>query len=588
MQKLRKTKIVCTIGPSSQDEKSFRELVLNGLNVARLNFSHGTHQEHQEKIDVIKKVRSDLGTCTAIMLDTKGPEIRTRDFENGSAELVKGQEFVLTTRDIPGNKDIASVTYENFARDVKPGDKVLIDDGLISLEVVETLNETDLKCIVQNGGTVKNKKGINVPSVQINLPAMTERDISDIKFGIQNDIDYIAASFIRKADDVIAIRRILEEENADHIMIISKIENRQGVENIDDIIAVSDGIMVARGDLGVEIPAEEVPLVQKMLIKKCNDAGKPVITATQMLDSMMRNPRPTRAEVSDVATAIFEGSDAIMLSGETASGSYPTEAVQTMARIALMIENSLDYDEILKNKNISFQSSITDSISFATCRTCLDLHASAIISATSSGYTAAAVSRYRPKAPIIAATQDEQVMRRMSVYWGVYPIQISKLNSTDEIIDKSVDKALELGYIENGDLTIITAGVPVGVSGSTNLLKVHIVSELLYKRVGVGRETVIARARVAKNAAELRDRFEDGDIIVMTATDKDVIEYMSRASAIIVEEGGLTSHAFIAGLNLGKEVVVGAENCTKEIKDGELLTVNGKQGVVYRGQAKIM
>lgn len=588
MQKLRKTKIVCTIGPSSQDEKSFRELVLNGLNVARLNFSHGTHQEHQEKIDVIKKVRSDLGTCTAIMLDTKGPEIRTRDFENGSAELVKGQEFVLTTRDILGNKDITSVTYEDFARDVMPGDKVLIDDGLISLEVVETLNETDLKCIVQNGGTVKNKKGINVPNVQINLPAMTERDISDIKFGIQNDVDYIAASFIRKADDVIAIRRILEEENADHIMIISKIENRQGVENIDDIIAVSDGIMVARGDLGVEIPAEEVPLVQKMLIKKCNDAGKPVITATQMLDSMMRNPRPTRAEVSDVATAIFEGSDAIMLSGETASGSYPTEAVQTMARIALMIENSLDYDEILKNKNISFQSSITDSISFATCRTCLDLHASAIISATSSGYTAAAVSRYRPKAPIIAATQDEQVMRRMSVYWGVYPIQISKLNSTDEIIDKSVDKALELGYIENGDLTIITAGVPVGVSGSTNLLKVHIVSELLYKRVGVGRETVIARARVAKNAAELRDRFEDGDIIVMTATDKDVIEYMSRASAIIVEEGGLTSHAFIAGLNLGKEVVVGAENCTKEIKDGELLTVNGKQGVVYRGQAKIM
>lgn len=588
MQKLRKTKIVCTIGPSSQDEKSFRELVLNGLNVARLNFSHGTHQEHQEKIDVIKKVRGDLGTCTAIMLDTKGPEIRTRDFENGSAELVKGQEFVLTTRDILGNKDITSVTYEDFARDVKPGDKVLIDDGLISLEVVEALNETDLKCIVQNGGTVKNKKGINVPNIQINLPALTERDILDIKFGIQNDVDYIAASFIRKADDVIAIRRILEEENADHIMIISKIENRQGVENIDEIIAVSDGIMVARGDLGVEIPAEEVPLVQKMLIKKCNDAGKPVITATQMLDSMMRNPRPTRAEVSDVATAIFEGSDAIMLSGETASGSYPTEAVQTMARIALMIENSLDYDEILKNKNISFQNSITDSISYATCRTCLDLHASAIISATSSGYTAAAVSRYRPKAPIIAATQDEQVMRRMSVYWGVYPIQISKLNSTDEIIDKSVDKAMELGYIENGDLTIITAGVPVGVSGSTNLLKVHIVSELLYKRVGVGRETVIARARVAKNAAELRDKFEDGDIIVMTATDKDVIEYMSRASAIIVEEGGLTSHAFIAGLNLGKEVVVGAENCTKEIKDGELLTVNGKQGVVYRGQAKIM
>lgn len=585
---MRKTKIVCTIGPASENEKAFKELVLNGLNVARLNFSHGTHEEHKKKIDVIKKVREDLGTSTAIMLDTKGPEIRTRDFENGAVELVENQEFILTTRDILGTNEIVSVTYENFAKDVKAGDTVLIDDGLISLEVIETINDTDLRCIVKNGGTVKNKKGINVPNIQINLPALTERDINDILFGIREGIDYIAASFIRKAEDVISIRRILEENNADEIMIISKIENRQGVENIDEIIAVSDGIMVARGDLGVEIPAEEVPLVQKMLIKKCNDSGKPVITATQMLDSMMRNPRPTRAEVTDVATAIFEGSDAIMLSGETASGHYPVEAVKTMSRIAVMIENSLDYEEILKTKNVRFENGITDSISFATCKTCLDLKASAIISATSSGYTAAAVSKYRPIAPIIAATENEHVMRRMSLYWGVYPIKISKMHSTDEIIDKSVDRALELGYIENGDLIVITAGVPVGISGSTNLLKVHIVSELLYKKTGAGKETIIGRARVAKNAADLRDKFEDGDIIVMAATDKDVVDYMSRASAIIVEEGGLTSHAFIAALNLGKEVVVGAENCTKEIKDGEILTVNGKQGVVYRGQAKVM
>lgn len=585
---MRKTKIVCTIGPSSENEKTFKELVLNGLNVARLNFSHGTHEEHKVKIDVIKKAREDMGTSTAIMLDTKGPEIRTRDFENGAVELLQDQEFILTTRNILGNNKIASVTYEGFALDVKEGDTVLIDDGLISLEVIETINDTDLKCVVKNGGTIKNKKGINVPNVNTNLPALTQRDIEDIKFGIEQGVDYIAASFIRKAEDVISIRRILEDGNADNIMIISKIENRQGVENIDEIILVSDGIMVARGDLGVEIPAEEVPLVQKMLINKCNLAGKPVITATQMLDSMMRNPRPTRAEVSDVATAIFEGSDAIMLSGETASGSYPVEAVQTMARIAVMIENSLDYEEILKTKNGGMTCSITDSISLATCRTCLDLKASAIISATSSGYTAAAVSKYRPVAPIIAATQNEQVMRKLSLYWGVYPIKIDKMNSTDEIIDKSVERALELGYIENGDLTVITAGVPVGISGSTNLLRVHIVSELLYKKVGAGKETVIARARVAKNAAELRDKFEDGDIIVMAATDKDVVDYMSRASAIIVEEGGLTSHAFIAALNLGKEVVVGAENCMKEIKDGELLTVNGKQGVVYRGQANIM
>ncbi len=584
---MRKTKIVCTIGPASENEKEFRELVLNGLNVARLNFSHGTHEEHKAKIDVIKRVREDLDSSTAIMLDTKGPEIRTRDFENGSAELVKDQEFILTIRDILGSNKIASVTYEGFVRDVKEGDIVLIDDGLICLEITEKINDTDLKCVVKNGGTVKNKKGINIPNVQINLPALTQRDIEDIKFGIEQGVDYIAASFIRSVKDVISIRRILEEENAD-IMIISKIENRQGVENIDEIIEVTDGIMVARGDLGVEIPAEEVPLVQKMLIKKCNDAGKPVITATQMLDSMMRNPRPTRAEVSDVATAIFEGSDAIMLSGETASGSYPVEAVQTMARIAEMIENSLDYEDILKAKKIGCTNKIADSISYATCRTCLDLKASAIISATSSGYTAAAVSKFRPAAPIIAATESEKVMRKLSLYWGVYPVKISKMNSTDEIIEMSVERALELGYIENGDLTIITAGVPVGISGSTNLLKVHIVSELLYKKTGAGKETVIGRARVAKNAEELRDKFEDGDIIVMTATDKDVIDFISRASAIIVEEGGLTSHAFIAALNLGKEVVVGAENCTKMIKDGELLTVNGKQGAVYRGQAKIM
>jgi pyruvate kinase len=585
---LRKTKIVCTIGPASEDEKNFKELVLNGLNVARLNFSHGTHEEHKKRIDVIKKVREDLGTSTAIMLDTKGPEIRTRDFENGAVELVKDQEFILTTRDILGSKNIVSVTYEGFAKDVQVGDTVLIDDGLISLEVVEKINDTDLKCIVKNSGTLKNKKGINVPNVVINLPALTQRDIDDILFGIREGVDYIAASFIRKAEDVISIRRILEDNDADNIMIISKIENRQGVENIDEILAVSDGIMVARGDLGVEIPAEEVPLVQKMLIKKCNDAGKPVITATQMLDSMIRNPRPTRAEVSDVATAIFEGSDAIMLSGETASGSYPVEAVKTMARIAEMIENSLDYDDILKTKNVRFENGITDSISFATCRTCLDLHASAIISATASGYTAAAVSKYRPKAPIIAATEYEHVMRKMSLYWGVYPVKIGRMNSTDEIIDKSVDRALELGYIQNGDLIVITAGVPVGITGSTNLLKVHIVSELLYKKLGAGKETVIGRARVAKKASDLRDKFEDGDIIVMAATDKDVVDYMARASAIIVEEGGLTSHAFIAAMNLGKEVVVGAENCTKVIKDGEILTVNGKQGVVYRGQAKVM
>ena len=477
MINMRKTKIVCTIGPSSSDEGMFRELVLNGLNVARLNFSHGTHEEHKGKIDTIKKVREELNSSTAIMLDTKGPEIRIRDFKTGQAELKKDQEFILTTREVQGDETIVSVSYDQFAKDIKPGDTILIDDGLISMEAVEIIKDTDVKCLVKNGGKLKNKKGINVPNVHINLPALTDRDLSDIRFGIEQGIDYIAASFIRKPDDVIEIRKILEEEKASHIMIISKTENRQGVENIDEIIEVSDGIMVARGDLGVEIPAEEVPLVQRMLIRKCNQAGKPVITATQMLDSMIRNPRPTRAEVSDVATAIFEGTDAIMLSGETASGSYPIEAVKTMARIAVMIESSLNYNELLKSKSPASNCSITDSISYATCKSSLDLQAAAILSATTSGYTAANVSRYRPAAPIIAATPSEQVMRKLSLYWGVYPIRIEELQSTDLIVQKSVETAIKSGYLKNGDLTIITAGIPAGIAGITNLLKVHIVGE---------------------------------------------------------------------------------------------------------------
>ena len=585
---MRKTKIVCTIGPASEREEVFSELVKSGLNVARLNFSHGNHEEHKRRIDIIKKVREELNLPISIMLDTKGPEIRIRDFENGAAELTKGQEFILTTRDILGNEKIVSLTYENFTRDVKPGDIVLIDDGLISMEIVEAINDTDLKCIIKNNGTLKNKKGLNVPNVRINLPALTEKDMNDLMFGIEQDVDFIAASFIRKADDVIAIRRVLEENDAENIKIISKIENREGVENIDEIIEETDGIMVARGDLGVEIPAEEVPLVQKMLIKKSNDAGKPVITATQMLDSMIRNPRPTRAEVSDVATAIFDGSDAIMLSGETASGSYPVESVNTMSKIAIMIENSLDYEEIIKSKYTGNNKNITNSISFATCKTCLDLKASAIITATSSGFTAESVSKFRPIAPIIAATERDHVMRLLSLYWGVYPMKIGRMNSTDEIIEASVSEALKNGYIENGDLVIVTAGVPVGISGGTNLLKVHVVSELLYRKVGVGKDTVIARAAVAHSAEELRMKFDDGDIIVMPSTDVDVIEFMERACAIIVEEGGLTSHAMIAGMNMGIEVIVGAENCTREIIDGEILTVNGKLGVVYRGEAKIL
>ncbi|SHJ02844.1 pyruvate kinase [Dethiosulfatibacter aminovorans DSM 17477] len=585
---MRKTKIVCTIGPASQERETLAQMVKAGMNVARMNFSHGDHAEHLERFNTVKEIREELDAPIAIMLDTKGPEIRTKEFEKGFVDLEIGQKVIITSRDVKGKDGLISVTHDNIANDVDVDDTILIDDGLVGLTVTARINDTDLECVVNNAGTVKNKKGVNIPNVDITLPALTQKDIDDIEFGIRQDIDFIAASFIRKASDVMEIRKVLENNNAEHIQIISKIENREGVNNIDEIIKVSDGIMVARGDLGVEIPAEEVPLVQRMLIEKCNIAGKPVITATQMLDSMMRNPRPTRAEVSDVATAIFEGSDAIMLSGETAAGKYPVRSVKTMSDIALKIEDSLDYDEMFKRRNYYADNTITNAISMATCRTVLSLDARVIITATASGYTAAEVSKFRPRASIVAATHSERVMRKLAMYWGVKPIKTEQLDMTDELIENSVQRALEVGYIRNGDLVVITAGVPVGVAGSTNLLKVHVVSELLYKKVGAGRETVVGRACVGVVPEDFENKFMEGDILVAPVTDKDLMPYIEKASAVIVEEGGLTSHAFIVCMNLGIEVVVGAENATSVIKDGETVTVNGTRGVVYRGEARIL
>lgn len=585
---MRKTKIVCTIGPTSESKEIFSELVKKGLNVARLNFSHGNHEEHLERIRMIKEVREELGIPIAILLDTKGPEIRTGDFEEGVAELKEGQEFILTTENVIGDESKCSISYDKLPEDVKKGDRILIDDGLIELEVISTLDNNNIKCRVNNGGVVKNKKGVNVPGVKINLPATTKKDISDIEFGIENGIDYIAASFIRKAEDVHEIRRILEKNNAHHIQIISKIENQEGLDNIDEIIEVSDGIMVARGDLGVEIPTEMVPLAQKEMISKCNKVGKPVITATQMLDSMMRNPRPTRAEVTDVANAIFDGTDAIMLSGETAAGKYPVEAVRTMANIAERTEQSLDYEAILKRRASDKETSVTYAVSHATCNTAHDLGASAIISATSSGFTARMVSKFRPKAPIIAATTRPEILRRLVLVWGVKPVLIKDVNSTDEIFELSIDKAKEHGYIENGDLVVITAGVPVGVSGATNLIKVHIVGEVLIKGMGVGKNAAAGKVCNVRGASDLEEKFQDGDVLVTIATDKDMVKYMEKASAIIVEEGGLSSHAAIVGLSLGKPVIVGAENATKLLEDKQMITVDSIRGLVYSGKARVL
>lgn len=469
---MRKTKIICTIGPASESKDMLRKLMEAGMNVARLNFSHGTHEEHKIKMDRIKEVREELGLSVAIMLDTKGPEIRTGTFGQEEVLLQTGQDFTLTTRNVVGNGQICSVTYKELPRDVKQGDRILIDDGLIEL-LVQKISGEDILCQVVNGGTVKDHKGINVPSVQINLPPITQRDEDDIRFGIENDIDYIAASFIRKADDVHTIRSLLEEYGASHVRIISKIENEEGVSNIEELVAASDGIMVARGDLGVEIPPEQVPIVQKKIIRRCNFAGKTVVTATQMLDSMMRNPRPTRAEVADVANAILDGTDAIMLSGETASGKYPLEALSTMVRIAQSTEEVLNYDEIVRERSLMRDPSITNAIGHATCTSARGLKATAIFTPTDSGHTAFVVAKFRPQAPIVAFTYSERTARRLSLCWGAETKVIQAKKSAEEIFQAVVGLAEKSGTVKKGDLVVITAGFPVGIGGRTNMMRIH-------------------------------------------------------------------------------------------------------------------
>ncbi|TNJ62816.1 pyruvate kinase [Paenibacillus hemerocallicola] len=584
---MRKTKIVCTIGPSSESLPALKQLISAGMNVARLNFSHGDFEEHGNRIRNIRQACQELDKTVAILLDTKGPEIRTGKLKEDSYELVQDESIVLTTEEALGDNKRVSVTYKDLPRDVHVGSTILIDDGLIGLTVTD-IRGSDIECRIVNGGTIKSKKGVNVPGVRISLPGITEKDANDIIFGIQQGVDFIAASFVRKASDVLEIRQLLEEHNASHIQIISKIENQEGVQNLEEILEVSDGLMVARGDLGVEIPAEEVPLVQKRMIKKCNYVGKPVITATQMLDSMQRNPRPTRAEASDVANAIFDGTDAIMLSGETAAGKYPVESVQTMSRIAVRAESALEYREIFIRQSTAQQTTITEAISQSVANSALDLDAKAIITPTESGYTARMVSKYRPKSPVIAVTRSEQVMRRLCLVWGVLPIKGEEARNTDEMFQLAVDDSIKAGHIRLGDLVIITAGVPVGRSGTTNLMKVHHVGEMLAKGQGIGSQPATGKVVVARTAQEALDKTVEGSILVTVATDKDYIPAFQKASAVITETGGITSHAAVVGLSLGIPVIVGVNNATSIMKDGMEVSVYAEVGVIYTGQAKVL
>lgn len=583
---LKNTKIVCTIGPTSQSKAVLRKLIESGMNVCRLNFSHGSHEEHLERIDTIKKLRREMNAPIAILLDTKGPEIRTGTFSKPEVMLEEGSRFTITMEDVVGDETKCTVSYKGLIDDVKKNDLILIDDGLVSLRILDIKNP-EIHCTVENSGIVKDRKGVNVPGVKINLPAITEKDRSDIEFGILNGIDFIAASFVRKASDVLAIREILEEKAANNIQIISKIENQEGLDNLDEILAVSDGLMVARGDLGVEIPAEDVPIAQKEMIRKCNDLGKPVITATQMLDSMMRNPRPTRAEVTDVANAILDGTDAVMLSGETASGKYPVEAVETMANIAKRTEEEINYQDILRKKGLTKEINITNAISHATCTTAEELGARAIITATSSGQTAKMVSKFKPRCPVIAVTPNDTVQRQLALVWGVKPIKCKDMESTDQVIEEAIDSSLERGFIDSGDLVVITAGVPVGVAGSTNLIKVHVVGEVLAKGIGIGKNSVIGKVCKGNTKEELENVFEDGDIIVAITTDADMNPFIEKASALILEKGGLTSHGAIVGLNLGKPVVVSAAGIYEKVNSGEDITVDTPRGLIYKGQVRV-
>lgn len=582
---MRRTKIVCTLGPASNTLPVIAELIEAGMNVARLNFSHGTHEEHAAVVRAVRQAAREKKRYVALMLDTKGPELRIGDFASGSVELARGSRFTLTVDEVAGDEQRVSINYKNIVDSVSPGMTILLDDGNIVLKVLEVAGK-DIHCSVEAGGVLSGKKGVNIPGARLDLPAISEKDRQDIIFAVENDLDFIAASFVRRPADVLAIRAILEEYRS-NIQIIAKIENQEGVDNLDKILEVSDGIMVARGDLGVEIPAEDVPLVQKMIISRCNQVGKPVITATQMLDSMIRNPRPTRAEASDVANAIFDGTDAVMLSGETAAGRYPVEAVQTMARIAERTETALHYAQMLENFKPPMERNVTDAISYATCFVAQDLGAKAIITATQSGHTARMVSKYKPKARIIAVTPRENVARALALTWGVTPVLCQPTNTTDEMFVAAVEASLAGGYIKNGDLVIITAGVPVGVSGTTNLLRVHTVGEILLQGVGLGKKPATGAVRVALNAAEA-SLLGEGEILVTKATDSSFVPYLERAAGLIVEEGGLTSHAAVVGLSLGIPVIVGARNATTVLKTGETVTMDTTRGLVYRGKATIL
>ncbi|WP_156070020.1 pyruvate kinase [Faecalibacterium prausnitzii] len=582
---MRKTKIICTLGPSTDKGDVLRDLIANGMNVARFNFSHGSYEEHGGRLAKLKALREELGKPVAALLDTKGPEIRLKEFKNGVEMLEAGQTFTLTTREVEGTKEICSVTYKDLPQDVQPGGTIMLDDGLIMLHI-EQVTDTDIICTVLNSGKIKTKKGVNVPGVHLSMPYLSQKDREDIIFGVQNGFDFIAASFVRTAQDVYDIRNLLNEYDS-NIRIIAKIENREGVNNIDSILSAADAVMVARGDLGVEIDFTELPGIQKDIIDRSFSFGKPIVTATQMLDSMMVTPRPTRAEISDVANAIYDGTSAIMLSGETAAGDYPVEALKTMSAIAERTENEEHYRA---QRHADIQISVSDATAHAACLTAKDVNAAAIVTVSESGNTARLLSKYRPKQPIIACVMDEQVQRQLSLSWGITSLLMGPAHSTDELIEMSTALAEKNGYLHNGELAVVTAGVPVGVSGTTNMIKIHMVGNCLATGVGVGRGktdlvSASGKACVCRTLEEVKAKFRPGMVLVVPSTTNEMLGHVRDAAALVVEEPGLNSHAAIVGNSLLKPTIVGAAGACSHIRDGLDIAVDCAHGSVQRLQA---
>ena len=574
-----RTKVICTLGPAVDDPDVLIKLIEGGMDVVRMNFSHGTHEEHLSRLNVLRELCKQAGTEIPVLLDTKGPEIRLGEFPAGECLLTEGQSYILTSEDAPCDDKKASVSYAGLADDVSSGDMILIDDGLISLEV-KSIDGKDIYCTVLNDGKVSSKKGVNVPNVKLGLPSLTEQDKLDILFAIEHDYDFIAVSFVRKKEDISAIQRFLNENGGHGIKLIAKVENQEGVDNIEDIIRISDGIMVARGDLGVEIPVENVPIVQKEMIKMCYRSRKPVITATQMLDSMIRNPRPTRAEVTDVANAIYDGTSTIMLSGETAAGKYPVEAFMTMRSIAQATENSIDYWKRFRNYEMPSSSSITNAISHATCMTAMDINAAAIVAVTTGGRTARNISAFRPDTPIIAAATNKRVFRQLRMSWGVYPYLADTVSSTDELFALSVKAAADSGMVETGDLVVVTAGVPVSTSGTTNMLKVQMIGDILCRGRGLNEKSATGSVCIISRKRNDKGSFERGGILVVDELTDSILPLIRLSSGVILDGMDKEKKGETLALALEIPFLVDADGATQLLKTGTMVEVDAKRGIV--------